>query len=102
GNVQAPSKLKLEFQRSILLRTHLAFFLFFRLILCSNSRHSMRKTFRYFLGLATLAVFSCTAIAAPLDHAVLNRMDTQINTAITQKKLPGAVIWVERDGDIYH
>ena len=29
-------------------------------------------------------------------------MDAQINAAIAEKKLPGAVIWVEHDGDVYH
>ena len=37
-----------------------------------------------------------------MDRAVLGRMDAQINAAIADKKLPGAVIWVEHDGDIYH
>ncbi|MEO6184236.1 MAG: exo-beta-N-acetylmuramidase NamZ domain-containing protein [Verrucomicrobiota bacterium] len=57
------------------------------------------------LGLASffLTVFSLTTShAEPLDRGVLGRMDAQINAAIAGKKLPGAVIWVEHDGDVYH
>lgn len=57
------------------------------------------------LGLAGffLAAFSLTtSYADPLDRGVLGRMDAQINAAIAEKKLPGAVIWVEHDGDVYH
>lgn len=50
-----------------------------------------------------LAAFSLTTShAEPLDRGVLGRMDAQINAAIAEKKLPGAVIWVEHDGDVYH
>ncbi len=65
----------------------------------------MSKTIREFFGLAsvlTAAFLATTAQAEPLDRAVLGKMDTQINAAISEKKLPGAVIWVEHDGDFYH
>ncbi len=65
----------------------------------------MRQPLCRFLTLAGffLATFSSTnSQAEPMDRAVLSRMDAQINAAIAEKKLPGAVIWVEHDGDIYH
>ncbi|MDQ6630348.1 MAG: beta-lactamase family protein, partial [Verrucomicrobiota bacterium] len=40
--------------------------------------------------------------AEPLDRGALSKMDAQIIQAIAEKKLPGAVIWVEHEGDIYH
>ena len=65
----------------------------------------MRKTlFRFLVGTVFLfaTLFSNISMAEPMDRAVLGRMDAQINTAIAEKKLPGAVIWVEHDGDVYH
>ena len=65
----------------------------------------MRKTlFRFLVGTVFLfaPLFSNISMAEPMDRAVLGRMDAQINTAIAEKKLPGAVIWVEHDGDVYH
>ncbi|MEO5804587.1 MAG: exo-beta-N-acetylmuramidase NamZ domain-containing protein [Verrucomicrobiota bacterium] len=64
----------------------------------------MRQHLCRFLGLAGfLAAFSSTTSQAePMDRGVLGKMDAQINAAIAEKKLPGAVIWVEHDGDVYH
>ncbi|MEO7297614.1 MAG: exo-beta-N-acetylmuramidase NamZ domain-containing protein [Verrucomicrobiota bacterium] len=59
-----------------------------------------------FGGLLAITFISSTLLfhaqAEPMDRAVLSRMDAQINAAIAEKKLPGAVIWVEHDGDVYH
>jgi len=65
----------------------------------------MRKQLRCFLGLASFFAASFSSIvshAESLDRGALSKMDAQINAAIAEKKLPGAVIWVEHDGDVYH
>jgi len=64
----------------------------------------MTRTTLYpiFAGLLGLVLLVNSSQAEPMDRAVLGRMDSQINAAIVGKKLPGAVIWVEHDGDIYH
>lgn len=65
----------------------------------------MRKNIFSVRGIACflLLIFSSAFVhAAPLDHGVLGRMDTAINAAIAEKKIPGAVIWVEHNGDVYH
>ena len=63
----------------------------------------MHKIFLRFFTLFLAPLFFAQMVHAdPMDRAVLARMDTQINAAIGEKKLPGAVIWVEHDGDVYH
>lgn len=59
-----------------------------------------------FGGLLAITLISSTSLfqahAEPMDRAVLSRMDAQINAAIAEKKLPGAVIWIEHNNDVYH
>ncbi|MEP6663560.1 MAG: serine hydrolase domain-containing protein, partial [Verrucomicrobiota bacterium] len=63
----------------------------------------MRKNrFCFFIFLSISILAAKTGFAEPMDRGVLGRMDAQINAAIAEKKLPGAVIWVEHNGDIYH
>ncbi|MEO6034117.1 MAG: exo-beta-N-acetylmuramidase NamZ domain-containing protein [Verrucomicrobiota bacterium] len=63
---------------------------------------------KFFVRLSAVVIFFLGTLSAtflradPMDRAVLGRMDAQINSAIAEKKLPGAVIWVEHQGDIYH
>ena len=47
-----------------------------------------------------LAVF--TVNAAPFPPAKLAAMDAAVTAAITAKKTPGGVLWLERDGETYH
>ncbi len=63
----------------------------------------IRNVFSRILAVfVSLSALGFTAQAEPMDHSVLSRIDSQNNAAIAEKKLPGAVIWVEHDGDIYH
>src|SRR5260221_1214274 len=39
--------------------------------------------------------------AEPLDRATLSKMDAEISQAIVEKKLPGAVLWVEHGQNPY-
>jgi uncharacterized protein YbbC (DUF1343 family)/CubicO group peptidase (beta-lactamase class C family) len=50
--------------------------------------------------LATLLTLPCPA-ATTLDRPTLHRMDAEIDQTIDDGKCPGAVIWVEHEGDIY-
>src|SRR3954470_8385383 len=64
-------------------------------------RKQLRPLFQ-FVAIFLAAFSSINSQSNAMDHAVLGRMDAQINAAIAEKKLPGAVIWVEHDGDVYH
>lgn len=46
---------------------------------------------------ATLLLTACATIAPPKPE-----IDTAILDAIGEKRLPGAVLWIEHDGEIYH
>ncbi len=47
-----------------------------------------------------LALLSASA-ASPLDPAKLSQIDAAIQKAVVERRLPGAVVWVEHGGDIY-
>lgn len=53
------------------------------------------------LLLASFKPFPCSA-AEPLDATKLARMDFEINQAIAEGKLPGAVLWLEHEDKRYH
>jgi CubicO group peptidase (beta-lactamase class C family) len=56
-----------------------------------------KGAFCLFFGLAL--VF--TTNARPLDPAKLGQLDGVITNAIGQRRLPGAVLWIENGGEIY-
>ncbi|HEX7152092.1 MAG TPA: exo-beta-N-acetylmuramidase NamZ domain-containing protein [Thermoanaerobaculia bacterium] len=45
-------------------------------------------------------LFAITAHAQPFDSAKLREIDATINRAVTDRKLPGGVLWVERNGTV--
>lgn len=47
---------------------------------------------------ASVVLPAWPAQAAPLDEAALAGVQADIETAIAQRRLPGGVLWVERDG----
>src|SRR5437899_7886856 len=51
--------------------------------------------------LALLSAF-CLSAAEPFDHAKLAKIDTEIEQAIAEGKLPGGVLWLEHKGNRYH
>ena len=53
------------------------------------------------LALIVLFLTAAAADGRPLDHAKLRKIDAAINQAIDEKRLPGAVIWVEHGSDHY-
>jgi uncharacterized protein YbbC (DUF1343 family) len=49
-----------------------------------------------------LALLAATStFATPLDPAALHKLDAAINQAIDEKRLPGAVVWIEHGPNIY-
>lgn len=61
----------------------------------------MNSLFRAALALALLLPVLLAAAAPAFHPAKLAAMGTAITNAIAEKKLPGAVLWVERDGLAY-
>ncbi len=65
---------------------------------------SVRDVWRKFtlvaFALVTLAG-AATAVSAPFKPEKLAAMDTAVAEAIAAKKIPGGVLWFERDGQIY-
>ncbi len=66
-----------------------------------------RPSPRLLFTVSLLCAAACTASAAAnlpagFKPAKLAEMDNAITTAITEKRLPGAVLWVERNGAAYH
>ena len=58
--------------------------------------------------LLTLSLTFCATTPPPpaqqtaiFDPAILSAIDTRIETAIAEKRLPGGVLWIERNGEIY-
>jgi uncharacterized protein YbbC (DUF1343 family) len=55
--------------------------------------------------LLILALAGCATISQPntnaFDPAKLREIDAAVHTAITQKRIPGGVIWIEHDDSIY-
>jgi CubicO group peptidase (beta-lactamase class C family) len=49
----------------------------------------------------TLALAACTTTAPAFEATKLAEIDRTINEAIAEKKLPGAVLWIEHDGAVY-
>ena len=66
---------------------------------------------RPFLFLLTVALTASCATTAPVapaasvstrfDAAALREIDATISAAITDRKIPGGVFWLEQDGDVY-
>jgi len=54
---------------------------------------------RRLAALALLLLFSC---AATFRDAKLREIDAAIEEAIAAKKIPGGVIWIERNREVYH
>jgi CubicO group peptidase (beta-lactamase class C family) len=62
----------------------------------------MNKTLSRNAFCLVLALLSFTASAGkPLDSAALGKIDAAINQAIAEKRLPGAVVWIEHGSDHY-
>ncbi|MBI5381123.1 MAG: DUF1343 domain-containing protein [Opitutae bacterium] len=65
-------------------------------------KHSLRLSLAILgFGLAGVAAFAAAAATAGLDRTKLRSLDTAINQAIEEEKLPGAVVWIEHAGAIY-
>src|SRR6185503_4332867 len=63
----------------------------------------LARTILLAAALTTLHAARCTLLAAdPFDRAPLAKMDAEINQAIAEGKLPGAVLWLEHQDQRYH
>lgn len=61
-----------------------------------------RRFRRPFLFAAALLAASCaTAPRTSFDASKLQAIDAAIEEAVAQKRIPGGVLWVERDGETY-
>ncbi|MEA2488576.1 MAG: hypothetical protein QOH21_368 [Acidobacteriota bacterium] len=49
-----------------------------------------------------LALTACASVSRTYDATKLAEIDATIGEAIAAKKLPGAVLWIERNGVVYH
>ena len=49
-----------------------------------------------------LSLTACASVSRTYDTAKLAEIDSTIQQAISEKKLPGAVLWIERNGAVYH
>lgn len=54
-----------------------------------------------FLALLPAAAAPTPVVDRPLDPAKLRKIDAAVEQAIDEKRLPGAVVWVEHEGDHY-
>jgi uncharacterized protein YbbC (DUF1343 family) len=52
--------------------------------------------------ICTLVLACATQPTTTFDAAKLHDVDTAINAAIAGHQLPGGVLWIERNGEIYH
>src|SRR5688500_18208194 len=48
-----------------------------------------------------LVATALSAVGADFNSAKLRDIDQAITTAITDKRMPGAVFWLERGGEVY-
>ena len=65
-----------------------------KLLQCSEYR---------WVSLATVwAAFSVASLSSALDLVKLKKVDRVILTAIEEGKIPGAVLWVESKGEVFH
>jgi CubicO group peptidase (beta-lactamase class C family) len=59
------------------------------------------RRFRFFAVVAALATGAIAFAAEPFLPAKLAAIDTAVADAIAAKKIPGGVLWFERDGEVY-
>ena len=59
----------------------------------------MRRIHTLFL---TVLFASCATVPRAFDASRIREIDTAVMEAIAAQRLPGGVLWVERDGETYH
>ena len=63
---------------------------------------SLRFKVLHLAAFVALINASCVFAAEPFDRAKLAKIDTEIEQAIAEGKLPGGVLWLEHKGNRYH